>query len=147
MQRPSFAALSLPHRANAGSIVVKGPTNLSGKIAMLRKAIGLAAVLLAAGMISGCNQNQQKSGEQKTTQQEFGRGGHHGGVRKACADDIAKYCANEDRKKRCLRDNIDKLSDTCKAALAQARGGRNRDKDNNNNNNNNNNKNDDDNND
>ena len=133
MQRPSFITLGLPHRANAGSIVVKGSTNSSGKIAMLRKAIGLAAVLLAAGMISGCNQNQQKSAEQKPAQQEFARGGHHGGVRKACADDIAKYCANEDRKKRCLRDNIDKLSDTCKAALAQARGGHNRDKDNNNN--------------
>lgn len=110
---------------------------------MLRKAIGLAAVLLAAGMISGCNQNQQKSTEQKSAQQEFVRGGHW--LRKACGDDITKYCANADRKKRCLKENIDKLSDTCKTALAQHRGGHNRDKDNNNNNNNS--KNDDDNND
>ena len=37
---------------------------------MSRKVIGLAVVLLAAGMISGCNQNQQKNAEQKTAQQE-----------------------------------------------------------------------------
>ena len=97
---------------------------------MLRKAIGLAAVLVAAGMISGCNQNQQKAPEQKTAQ-EVGGGGHHG-LRKACADDIAKYCANEDRKKRCLKNNIDKLSDACKAALVQGGGGHKRDKDNDN---------------
>jgi hypothetical protein len=103
---------------------------------MSRKVIGLAAVLLAAGMISGCNQNQQKAPEQKNAQQELtrgggGGGGHHG-LRKVCADDIQKYCANEDHKRRCLKDNIDKLSDACKAALAQHGGGRNRDKDNDN---------------
>jgi hypothetical protein len=89
---------------------------------MSQKAIGLAAILLATGMISGCNQNQQKNAEQNKPQQEFARGGHHG-LRKICADDIQKYCANEDRKKRCLKDNIDKLSDACKAALAQHTGG------------------------
>jgi hypothetical protein len=71
-------------------------------------------------LVAGCNQNQQKN----NAQQEGARGGHHG-IRVACADDIQKYCANEQRKKRCLRDNIDKLSDTCKAALAERRGGRN----------------------
>ena len=98
---------------------------------MLRKAIGLAAVLAAAGMISGCNQNQHKNTEQKSTEQEFERGGHHG-LRKVCADDIQKFCANEDRKRRCLKDHIDQLSDSCKAAVAQrgGGGGRNRDKDN-----------------
>ncbi|HEX4159790.1 MAG TPA: cysteine rich repeat-containing protein [Rhizomicrobium sp.] len=99
---------------------------------MSRKAIGLAAVLLAAGMISGCNQNHQKNAEQKPAQQELVRGGHHG-LRKACADDIQKFCANEDRKKRCLKDHMDQLSDTCKAAVAQHGGGhkRGKDKDNN----------------
>jgi hypothetical protein len=104
---------------------------------MSRKAIGLAAVLLAAGMISGCNQNQhknaeQKNAEQKPAQQELVRGGHRG-LRKACADDIQKFCANEDRKKRCLKDHMDQLSDTCKAAVEKKGGGRNRDKDNDNN--------------
>ena len=47
----------------------------------------------------------------------------------ACADDIQKYCANADRKRRCLRDNIDKLSDTCKAAVGQRGGRRGRGKD------------------
>ncbi|HEX3666619.1 MAG TPA: hypothetical protein VHU23_15445 [Rhizomicrobium sp.] len=102
---------------------------------MLRKAIGLGAVLLAASVISGCNQNQQKTAEQqKTAQQDFVRGGHHG-LRKVCADDIQKYCANDDRKRRCLRQNEDKLSEACKAAVAQghgAHGGHKRDKDNDN---------------
>jgi len=93
-------------------------------------------VLLAAGMISGCNQNQQKNAEQKNATQEFTGGGHNG-LRKVCADDIQKYCANEQRPRRCLRDNMDKLSDACKTFMAEHHGGRNRgDKDNNNNNNN-----------
>jgi hypothetical protein len=97
---------------------------------MSRKVIGLAAILLAAGMISGCNQNQQKNAEQKPAQQELPRGEHRG-LRKVCADDIQKYCANDERPKRCLRDNIDKLSDACKTFMAEHRGGRNHgDKDN-----------------
>jgi hypothetical protein len=106
---------------------------------MMRKTLGFAAILLAAGMISGCNQNQQKNADQKPAQEEFahgGGGGHHG-LRKICADDIQKFCANEDRKKRCLKNHMDQLSDACKAALAQHRGGRNRDKDDDNNNNSN----------
>jgi hypothetical protein len=111
------------------------------KIAMSRKAIGFAAVLLAAGMISGCNQNQQKNAGQPNAQQEFTHGGH-GGLRKVCADDIQKYCANEQRPRRCLRDNMDKLSDACKTFLQEHRGGRNHDNNGNNNNDNNNNDND-----
>jgi hypothetical protein len=53
--------------------------------------------------------------------EQFARG--HQRLRVVCADDIQKYCANADRKRRCLRDNIDKLSDACKTALSQ-RGGR-----------------------
>jgi hypothetical protein len=129
--------VNLPRLTNAGSIRLSGSTDLSGKIVMSRKAIGLAAVLLAGAMISGCNQNQktteQKNGEQKTTQQELVRGGGHRGLRKVCADDIQKFCANEDRKRRCLKDHMDQLSDTCKAAVEKHGGGRNRDKDKDNN--------------
>lgn len=50
-------------------------------------------------------------------------GGARVRLRAACADDIQKYCANADKKRRCLRENMDKLSDACKTALAQ-RGGR-----------------------
>jgi hypothetical protein len=39
------------------------------------------------------------------------------GIRVACADEIEKYCANDQRKRRCLRDNIDKLGSTCKTAV------------------------------
>jgi|ERR1700733_5699395 len=112
---------------------------------MLQKAIGLAAVLLAAGMISGCNQNQQKNAPQTKAPQELAGGGGHHGLRKVCADDIQKYCANDDRPKRCLRQNMDKLSDACQTFLKEHRGGHNhggKDNDNNNNNNNDNNDND-----
>ncbi|HEY3777218.1 MAG TPA: hypothetical protein VGL35_04100 [Rhizomicrobium sp.] len=73
-----------------------------------------AAIVLALAFAAGCNQ-------QKNRNEKLGRGGHHG-LRMACAADIQKYCADEPRKRRCLRDNVDKLSDACKAALAQPRG-------------------------
>ena len=48
--------------------------------------------------------------------------GPGGGRLAACRDDSAKYCADKrgpDRR-ACLNDNKDKLSDTCKSALAAA---------------------------
>lgn len=61
--------------------------------------------------------------------ERHGGGGHH--LRRICADDIAKYCQNEDRKRRCLKENMDKLSADCKAAVQALRGGRNHNRDNN----------------
>jgi len=48
-----------------------------------------------------------------------GHGGRHGGrgLRRACADEIQKYCAEDQKKRRCLKSNLDKLSDTCKEAV------------------------------
>ncbi|HEY3638152.1 MAG TPA: hypothetical protein VGK90_08355 [Rhizomicrobium sp.] len=117
---------------------------------MSQKAIGLFVVALAASVLAGCNQNsQQKSSEHQFVGGGGGGGGRHG-IRKICAAEIEKYCANEDRKKRCLRENMDKLGDACKEALAKHRGGRNNNGNGGNNNNgnggnNNNNNNDDDN--
>jgi hypothetical protein len=62
-------------------------------------------------------------GQVQQGQAQQGEGRHGGrGIRRVCADDIAKYCQNEDRKKRCLRQNVDKLSADCKAAVEAARG-------------------------
>ena len=91
------------------------------KVKPLRHLVLCAGIVLLSGLLAGCNQNRQ---QKNTSQVELARGGHHG-LRAACADDIQKYCANEQRPRRCLRDNMDKLSDTCKAALAQQRGHRN----------------------
>jgi hypothetical protein len=73
-----------------------------------------AALVMVAAFVAGCNQ-------QKNANEKSARGGHHG-MRTVCAADIQKYCADEPRKRRCLRDNIDKLSGDCKAALGQHRG-------------------------
>jgi hypothetical protein len=85
--------------------------------------------LFPAMLIAGCEQhnkqqNQQRNSAQATkpTQEQFAGVGRVR-LRTVCADDIQKYCASADRKKRCLRENIDKLSDACKAAVGQ-RGGR-----------------------
>jgi hypothetical protein len=83
----------------------------------LRRSVPFAGIALIAVLIGGCN--QQQSAQHETV---ASGGGRHG-LRAACADDIQKFCANEQKKRRCLKDNMDKLSDTCKTALAQHRGG------------------------
>jgi hypothetical protein len=83
----------------------------------LRRSAPFAGLALLAVLVSGCNQQQNAQHETAA------RGGGRHGIRAACADDIQKFCANEEKKKRCLKENMDKLSDTCKAALAQHRGG------------------------
>ena len=87
----------------------------------------LAAILLMIPflLMTGCQkQNKQQSQQQNNPQarQEQFAGGRVR-LRAVCAGDIQKYCANADKKRRCLRENMDKLSDACKAAVAQ-RGGR-----------------------
>lgn len=90
-----------------------------------RSFAGGAAVLLLIPvlLVAGC----QKQNNSQAPHEKFA-GGRHGALRTACADDIQKYCANVDRKRRCLRDNMDKLSDTCKAAVGQRGGRRGRDR-------------------
>ncbi len=71
----------------------------------------LAAITLLAALAAGC-------GPQNNHHEPVARAGGHG-LRAVCADDIQKFCANDQRKRRCLRDNIDKLSGPCKAALQE----------------------------
>jgi hypothetical protein len=40
-----------------------------------------------------------------------------------CKEDIAKFCANETKARRCLKQNLDKLSDTCKTAIKKKKHG------------------------
>lgn len=90
----------------------------------LRFAARGSLIALAVITVAACN--QQKHGR------EFARDGNHG-LRAACAEEIQKYCADEPRKRRCLRNNMDKLGEACKAALARHHGrrgdGGNRDRD------------------
>ena len=47
--------------------------------------------------------------------------GHHGRFRAACGADVQTYCASaqtRDDRRQCIMANKDKLSDTCKAFLA-----------------------------
>ena len=73
---------------------------------------------------SGQSVQSVQSGQ---TEERHGGGGHH--LRRICADDIAKYCQNEDKKRRCLKQNVDKLSADCKAAVEALHGGHNRNND------------------
>jgi hypothetical protein len=71
------------------------------------------AIILVAGLAASCG--PQKNQSEKLAHE---RGGRHG-LRAACADDIQKFCASADKKRRCLKENSDKLSDACKTALAE----------------------------
>jgi len=97
---------------------------------LMRNHVGRNAALLLlfpAMLIAGCEQqNKQQSRQRNNAQaahEQFTPGGGRMRLRTVCADDIQKYCASADKKRRCLRENIDKLSDACKAAVGQ-RGGR-----------------------
>ena len=86
---------------------------------MKRFASAIIVIVAAAGVAAACHPRNQ-------TEQAEQRHGRHG-LRKICADDIQKYCQNEDRKRRCLRQNLDKLSADCKAAVEALRNNRNKD--------------------
>ena len=85
-------------------------------------------VCAAAGFIVACGP-QNPSGTQKNAasggQSMMGEGngmrghggGHGRGLRRICADEIQKYCADDQRKRRCLKNNFDKLGESCKAAV------------------------------
>jgi uncharacterized lipoprotein YajG len=83
-----------------------------------------AAVLLLVPvfLVAACEkQNNSKQNNAQATHEQSAGGGHQR-VRVVCADDIQKYCANAEKKRRCLRENMDKLSEPCKTALAERKG-------------------------
>jgi hypothetical protein len=92
----------------------------------MQRLVSSFALIVGLGAILGaCHPRDQseKAGQQsgQTVQTDEGRkhGGH--GLRRVCADDIAKFCQNQDKKRRCLRENLDKLSPDCKSAVEAAR--------------------------
>jgi hypothetical protein len=90
-----------------------------------------SSVLLTVGLVgllAACHprERSEHTGQSGQTEEGRGHGGH--GLRRACADDIAKFCQNEDKKRRCLRENLEKLSAECKTAVESGRGHK-RDKD------------------
>ena len=88
-------------------------------------------LFLPALAIGGCEKhNKSEAPHEKAvqaTQENAAEGGGRQRLRAVCADDIQKYCASADKKRRCLKDNVDKLSEPCKAALAQRHGRKARD--------------------
>ena len=89
-------------------------------------SVRLIAVALFASLAACGPQKHENAAHENQAHENFAHGGRHG-IRAACAADIQKFCAQEDRPRRCLKENIDKLSDACKTAMAQRRGARNRD--------------------
>jgi hypothetical protein len=79
----------------------------------LKRAIIVLAALLP--LLAACKpQDNNTSTNVGTGKNDF---------RTVCKDDIAKYCANESKERRCLKQNVDKLSDACKTAIKKKRGG------------------------
>ncbi|HLY04448.1 MAG TPA: hypothetical protein VKR31_01760 [Rhizomicrobium sp.] len=93
-------------------------------------AVRRAAVvlLIPVFLVAGCQKQNAQQGHERQTHEKFAGGGRQK-IRAVCADDIQKYCANAERKRRCLKENMDKLSDACKAAVGQRGGRRSRDND------------------
>jgi len=90
-----------------------------------RLAPSIVLIVAAACVTAACHPRHQAEQSQQTSPAGQVGERHEGhGLRRACANDIAKYCQNEDKKKRCLRENLDKLSADCKAALETMRGHR-----------------------
>jgi hypothetical protein len=87
----------------------------------LASSIILSVAILG---LAACHPREHHDQTQQESGQNQGAARHPGGlhIRKACADEIAKYCQNADRKKRCLRENVDKLGTQCKTALEAAKG-------------------------
>jgi len=89
--------------------------------AFTSRAATLSIVLLA---VAACGPRHDHA--------ERGDRGERGGFRAACAADIQKFCANDEKRreqKECLRNNEDKLSADCKTALAKHHGEGRKDKD------------------
>lgn len=81
----------------------------------------LASLLAACGprghRHDGQNyQNQQGTQTQTQNLNDTGKGKGHK-LRKACGDEIQKYCSSGGKLRKCLQQNIDKLGDRCKTKL------------------------------
>ena len=91
----------------------------------MRIAPSLVLIVAVTAAVGACH---PRNHAEQSTQSESNQSGHaeerHGGheLKRVCADDIAKYCQSEDHKKRCLKQNLDKLGAECKAAVEAARG-------------------------
>ncbi len=103
---------------------------------MNKLAFGLV-LALAYVPLSACNQQPVKKATSIFKQERRGdherrRGGGHG-LKRACAADLEKYCAGQDRgraRRECLQSHLDQLSADCKTAVeSRGKGRRRRDGD------------------
>ena len=90
----------------------------------MRSICKVLCVASLAGLVVACGPQHSRRDQQNaqyqnpTTQAQLPTG--RGGLRRVCADEIQKYCANEPKMRRCLRQNRDQLGATCKAAYDAA---------------------------
>lgn len=73
----------------------------------MERAILLALTALILSGLPACNDTSPE---------------HGGRIRAVCSAEIDKLCAGEDRIGRCLRKQMDELSESCKAGLGERRG-------------------------
>ena len=90
----------------------------------MRKATAVLVTLLCLTAM-GCKPHPGGGGEAR-------REGGHMAMRKACATDLEKFCAADQRgrdRRMCLQSHMDQLSADCKTALSERRQRRHRDRD------------------
>ncbi|HWA03016.1 MAG TPA: hypothetical protein VG819_05740 [Rhizomicrobium sp.] len=90
----------------------------------MKKATILIALALCVPVVA-CKPHPGKllrGGERIERQQE--RAGRHHGLKRACRDDLGKFCASAEKgraRRACLQDHLSELSAGCKSAV-EARG-------------------------
>ena len=93
---------------------------------MRTSLLGLVLALTCVPLVA-CNQQHANKREAVHERER----GEHGGLRRACAADLDKYCSGRSRgreRRSCLQEHTDQLSADCKAAV-EARGERRRKRD------------------
>jgi hypothetical protein len=81
------------------------------------KLLVAVSLTLLAMSCSPRHQDAQHNNTNSNTEENASTAENGPGIRRVCADEIQKYCADDQHKRRCLRDNEDKLGDACKQAV------------------------------
>jgi hypothetical protein len=114
---------------SAKTLTLPGNIVCLGRVREMQLMLRIVFVASLAGLLLACGPQKHPAARNGAAYQqsqgmaapEQGMMGHRVRLRRICAADIQKFCASEQRPRRCLRQNLDKLSDACQTALREAR--------------------------